>query len=485
MKKKILSVIALLLAAVLLLGSCASHGKTLLEAGDNEISVNVFQLYLSRMKYSLQLAGEDISKDEYWSTYINTDNVTQAQYYTDQVFQGLRQIAAALILYDELGLKLSGEDEDKVDDLLEQMIEEVGDGSKSRFNSVLAAYGANLTVLRDAYIIEAKMAQLKAHLYGESGSLIASTAKEEFYDGLYYRGKQMLIGNTYHDHEKDAHGLTVYYKTDAEGNLTNEIAYDTVNGTPMQEEGKTVYREFGDVAYDTKNGKPSDDRKRDDRGDLIYYLENGRIAYDTEKGMATDKTDENGDTVYRLWVIAYDDKSEKASPKYFYDSKGNNKIAYYTDEEMEQRLLVAQKIAEDCSGSENGEALFDEYAKEYSDSLSFDKTFAPNGMYFATGSAMSDRLFGSMAVELSKIKDGELVVMESDAGYYLLMRCKLDDGAWSKEENKAWFESFNELLIEHMLQKRLTQDGYVDRVTVNEDIKKSVDITMVAANAYY
>lgn len=484
MKKKILSVIALLLA-MLLLGGCASHGKTLLEAGDNEISVNVFQLYLSRMKYSLQLAGDDIGKDEYWNTYINTDNVTQAQYYTDQVFQGLRQIAAALLLYDELGLKLSDEDEKKVDDLLDQMIEEVGDGSKSKFNSVLAAYGVNATVLRDAYIIEAKLAQLKTHLYGEGGSLIASTAKEEFYDGLYYRGKQMLISNQYHDHEKDADGLTVYYKTDAEGNLTAEIAYDTVNGTPTQEGGKTVYREFGDVAYDTKNGKPSEDKKRDDRGDLIYYLENGKIAYDTEKGRATDKTDENGDTVYRLWVIAYDDKSEKASPKYFYDSKGANKIAYYTDEEMEQRLLVAQKIAEDCSKSENGEALFGEYAKEYSGSLEFDEKFAPNGMYFATGSAMSDPLFSAMATELAGLKVGELAVMRADNGYYLLMRCELDDGAWGKEENKAWFESFNELLIEHMLQKRLAQDGYVDRVVVNEEIKKSVDITMVAANPYY
>ena len=236
MKKTTLSILALLMATVLLLGGCASHGKTLLEAGENEISVNVLQLYLSRMKYSLQLAGEDIGKDEYWSTYISTENVTRAEHYTDRVFQGLRQIAAALILYDELGLKLSSEDMDAIDDLLDEMIEEVGEGSKSQFNSVLAAYGVNLTVLRDAYIIEAKVAQLKLHLYGENASLVAAVAKEDFYDGLYYRGKQLLIGNSYHDHEKDEHGLTVYYKTDAEGNLTTEIAYDTVNGTPVQED---------------------------------------------------------------------------------------------------------------------------------------------------------------------------------------------------------------------------------------------------------
>ena len=75
--------------------------------------------------------------------------------------------------------------------------------------------------------------------------------------------------------------------------------------------------------------------------------------------------------------------------------------------------------------------------------------------------------------------------MSADNGYYLLMRCELDDGAWSQETNAEWFKSFNELLVEHMLQNRLTNDGYVDRVVINEDIKKSVDITMVAANAYY
>ena len=485
MKKRLLSCLACLLAAVLLLSGCASHGKTLMTAGDNEISVNVFQLYLSRMKYSLKLAGDDIGSDKYWSTYINTDNVTQAQFYTDQVFQGLKQIAAALILYDEEGLTLSKEDEDKIDKLLDEMIEEIGEGSKSKFNSVLAAYGVNLTVLRDAYIIEAKLAQLKTHLYGKEGELIASVAKEEFYDGLYYRGKQMLISNQYHDHEKDADGRTVYYKTDAEGNLTAEIAYDTVNGTPCEEGGKTVYREFGGIAYDTKNGKVSSDAKRDDRGDLIYYLTDGRIAYDTETGKATAETDANGDAVYRTWVVAYDESTERSAPKYYYDKNGKIKTATYTDEEMAKRLLVAKKIAEDCSKSENGEALFDEYAKEYSDSLDFDEKFAPNGMYFATGSAMSDALFSAMAAELSKIQVGELVVMDSTSGYYVLMRCELDDGAWGQEANATWFASFTELLVEHMLQKRLQQDGYIDRVQVDEALRKTVDITMVDANGVY
>ena len=50
MKRSILSIFALLLALVLLLCSCANHVQTLLEAGKNEVSVNVYKLYLSRMR---------------------------------------------------------------------------------------------------------------------------------------------------------------------------------------------------------------------------------------------------------------------------------------------------------------------------------------------------------------------------------------------------------------------------------------------------
>ena len=505
MKKKLISVLALLLVAVFLLSGSAAHGKTLMEAGKEEISVNIFQLYLSRMKWSLSAAGDDINSDAYWATFINTDNVTQAQYYTNQVFEGLRQIAAALILYEELGLQLSDAEEDAIDAYIDELIEEVGGGSKSQLNSVLSAYGANVTVLKDAYIIEAKMAQLKQHIYGENGALIAATAKEELYRSMYYRGKQMLIANYYYDHAKDADGLSVVYKTDAKGNFLLDaagnliIAYDTTATPETDGNGNTVYRKFGDIAYDKKNGTVAYDRdasgnqikRRDVDGNVVYILEDGSVAYDKAKGRET--TDKDGKPVWRLWVAAYDTDGkcvadgEKVSLKYVDELKNGEtkrKIAYYSTEEMEKRYLLAQQIAKECSESNNGEAIFGEYQK-LGDNVAFNDQFAPNGMYFAQGSAMSDALFGTMASELYKMEIGETAVLESDSGYYVLMRCALNDGAWGAEANKTWFESFNELLVEHMLQNKLKAEGYLDRVVVDEELKKTVDITMVAANNYY
>ena len=489
MKKKLIEVIALLLLAAMLLSSCAAHGKTLLKAGKEKISVNVFQLYLSRMKGSLAYAGYPVNDQDFWATYVDLDNRTYNEYYTSQVFEGLRHIAAALILYDELGLTLDKSVEEEIDAWIDALIAEVGGGKKSQLNSVLAAYGANVTVLRDAAIIEAKVEQLKVHLYGQNGALIGATAKEQFYQEAYYRGQQMLIASYYHNHEKDADGNSRYYLTDDDGNLKKNIAYDTVKGTATEEvdtNGDIVYRKFGAIAYDTVKGTIAYDKvdgkdvkRRDAAGDVVYVLENGKIAYDTAKGKPTEETDANGDTVYRKWVVAYDVK--KGTPKYYYTSKGENEIVYYGQADMEKRLLVAERIAKDCKGNE---ALFMEYMKEYSDNLSFNEEFAPNGMYFSAGSYTTDSVFSIFSTELAKLEIGEMAILEDpQAGYYILMRVELDDNAWSKSENQRWFNGFTGLLVEKMLQQRT--EPYLSQIAVNEKIKATVDITMVSANNYY
>lgn len=428
MKKTVRTALALLLALALTvctLSACASHGKALITVGGEEISIHVYQLYLSRMKGTLAAAGEKVNDEKYWSTYTSIDGETVNDYYSNQVFEGLRQIAAALAMYEELGLKLPNEEVEAIDAWIDALIEEVGEGSKSQLNSVLSAYGANITVLRDASILEAKIEQLKTHLYGENGSLLSSAAKEEFYQSTYYRGRQMLIANYYHAHEKDSDGNAVYFGT------------------------------------------------------------NGKIAYDTVNGVATDKTDKNGDVIYRVkkedgsfGEVAYDTKNGKI--KYYYKDNGENEIAYYTEEEMAERLDALEAIAEDCKGNE---ARFLEYAEKWADNASFNDTYAPNGMYFSAGTYTSDTVFYTFATELAKLEVGELAILDSDSGYYLIMRVELDANAWSVDQNNRWFGTLNTLAVEYMLQQRTAP--YLQYVTVDEELRKTVDITMVASNNYY
>ena len=490
MKKRWIAPLLVLLAVLMLLTACSNHGKTVMTAGNNQISINVYQLYLSRMKGALATAGYDVNDATFWNTYVSLeDNMTHNEHFSNQVFEGLKQIAAALILYDELGLALDPADEARIDAWIDELVKEVGGGSQNQLNSVLSAYGANITVLRDAAIIEAKIDQLKTHLYGENGSLLGDTVKEQYYQNTYYRGRHMLIAGYYHDHEKDSDGNARYYKTNKDGNLLTAIAYDTVHGTATSvtdKNGDTVYRMLGDILYDTVNGEIAYDtvegkqvKRRDDAGNVIYLTGDGKIAYNTEKGRATEEKDSNGDTVYREWIIAYDTVNGK--PKYYYNSDGSNKVAYYNVDEMEKRYLLAQQIAADCKGKE---ALFMEYVSEYSDDLSWSQTYAPNGVYFSAGIYTSDPFFQTFSTELAKMEVGELTILpEEEIGYYILMRTELDSGAWANEENKRWFETLNGYAVEYMLQKR-TAD-YLAQVWVDEELRRSVDITMVAANNYY
>ena len=376
----------------------------------------------------------------YWEQILSLDGKTYNQHYSSQVLEGLKYIAAALYLYDELGLSLSKEDEDSIDALIEAFIEDrdIGNGSKTKFNSILSAYGANITVLRDSYVIEAKLAQLKEHLYGKDGSLLTSTAWEEYYRQSYMRGFQLSVANYYYEHELDADQNSRYYQT------------------------KTA--DDGTVTLTDK------------------------IAYDTTRGVATEEKDTNGDTVYRLQnedgsfgAIAYD--KQKGAVKYKYDADGELIEKYYTEAEMTKRLENLNKIAEDCR---HNEALFLEYA-EFSDSSAFNDIYAPNGMYFSVSGYMGDDVFERFSAELMKLEPGELCIVQYTANgsthYYLLMRAELDSGAWSREENSRWFQTMTNDTIEYMLQKRCQE--YIQYVTVNEALLSGVDITVVAANKYY
>ena len=430
MKHNSIRIAALLLALLLLLGaltSCASHGQTMITVGDHEISLNVYMLYLSRMKGSLALAGESVNSKAFWQSYISTDNTTMEDYYNAQVLAGLKQIAAALMLYDELELKLDKSVEREIDAWLDALVEEVADGSKSQMNALLSAYGANLTVLRDAAIIEEKVAQLKEHLYGENGALLTAMAKEEFYRATYYRGRVLFIDAYYDDHDRDADGNAIYYEKDGK-----TIAYDKVNGVP---DGTT-----------DKNGDPVH-RVPNEDGTL------GGIAYDTENGTI----------------------------KYYVDKDGNREKAYYTEEEMEQKYKALEEIAKTCKGNVD---LFLDYVDAFSTQQEMLEKIFPNGMYFSAGSYYSESsLLTTFATELAKLEIGELVILETADGYCLLMREDIDNEAWTKTENAHWFENLSALCVEYMLQQRT--EKYLPDVKIDEELAGSASIVDVAANNYY
>lgn len=453
MKRKIFAILSLLLALVMLFCACAAHGETLIWAGSEEISVNLFQLYLSRMKGSLHGAGHDVGNPDYWASYISTDNTTTADYYTKQVFDGLRHIAAAMIIYEELGLALPDTVIDAIDEEIEALIEKDGAGSEATLNSILANYGANVTVFRDACILEAKLAQLKEHFYGAGGVLINDTALEEYYQATYYRGYQMQLANYYYEHERDVNKIAVRYTDDK---------YKTVKYMSEAEIEKAVAGIEDETERAAERAKYVKVAREGD-----YATKYPNAAYGAELLLYRD-----GETE----IVAY---SPSGVINYTLED-GKKKQVEYTEVEMQARYEQATKIAAQCAGDEQ---KFLQAIADFSDNSEFNTKYAPNGMYFSVDSYATDSIFGSFSAELVKMEIGATKVMATDSGYYIIMRVSLDTGAWQNEANSRWFSNLRAMTLEYMLQQRT--EKYLDRVTFNEALLATVDITSVGTNLRY
>ena len=444
--KTLCALVCVCLALVLLLSGCANHGKTLITAGKEKISVNVFMLYLSRAKGNLALAGEDVTNPEYWKGYVDFPKVTVADYRTAEVLEGLKHIAAAMILYHEVyKLELPDEVVESIDAWIDDLVEKDGGGSKAALNEILAAYGANITVLRDACILEAKMDHLKEALYGVNGALLQDTLLEKYYQDTYLRGYQMWLANYYFEHDKDKDGVAVRY-TDEKYDRIAYLPQSEIDKLPEAEQAKYVtvanegkYREKYGALY----------------GETILLYREGEtevVAYDKENGVIRYHRDKNGDEIKVL----------------------------YTELEMEARYEQAKRIAAECAGDFN---KFYTYVTELSDDSDFHNKIAPNGMYFSLGTYHTEKFLSACANQLATMEVGDTHVLAYGSSYHILMRTELDKGAWKQEANTRWFKSLRGLAMEYMLQLETTE--YFDRLVIDEEVLAGVDITSVASNVRY
>ncbi len=194
--KRVLAATLALFMLLLPMAGCASKGKTMMELGDEEISVNLYQLFLSRMKGTLCSSyyfGTKALQDSFWDTVMSTDGTTYNDFYTDSVLSDTKTYLAALYIFEEKGLKLPDSYMEDIDKEMKRLIDEDGEGSKAKLNEILSEFGVNYKVLREAYILEAKIEYLKDTVYGEQGELIAGNLIEDYYQQTYRRFKQVFL----------------------------------------------------------------------------------------------------------------------------------------------------------------------------------------------------------------------------------------------------------------------------------------------------
>lgn len=428
LKKLVVTVLALALAALCLTG-CSAGGKKAMELEGESLSVNMIQLFLSRMKGTLASSyayGESALADSFWDTVMSADGTTYNDFYTNKVLDDAKTYLAALYAFEQEGLKLPQSTIDEIDEEIKRMIQDDADGSKNTFNSMLKSYGVNHKMLREAYIMEAKIAVLNDHLFAQlDNSLI-----EEYYQANYVRFKQVFIYTYGLVYYTDENGDDIYYDTTD----TKRISYDTSASVKKDSDGKTV---------------------KDANGDTVYVTEDGRVAYDKQNGKRTPVLDENG----------YQQKRE------------------YTREELIAASDRAQLILEECE--EKNYTLFDRLVEDYGEDEGMDQY--PNGYYMTKN---SDYDVKEVLNSVFEMKVGEVKRIDSEYGIHIVMKYELDEGAYANEANSDFFVNsstkayvFEQDLKNQLLAKYL--EKYVGMIAVDQKALEGVDIKSIGANFYY
>lgn len=426
----------LLLVLATVLGSvgCKSRGKTLMTLKHDGIkvtfSVNAYQLMMSRIKATL---GEiqNVNSEDFWNSWIGSPAQTMDDYYREQILNSCKSYLIALYLFEKNGLELSDEELKEVDLIMDEFIKSDGGGSKSKLNSVLAQYGVNYNILKDVYIMQAKIEKLQLHLYGENASLIGDDIKTAYLKENYVHYKQIFLPFTKFVYETDANGDFVYYCKDENGTINEKK-----------------------ICYDTGNGEPSN--KTDKNGEIIYYLPNSeKIAYNNVDGVRKILLDEDG---YQKTVALTADeltalKAEKDALITELQGSSNAKFETVMNRENEERDLI------------------DKYSDGY---------YIYRSEYSGASVYLNDTI-----KELDRMADGDITVIESDHGYFILKKYAYTEKAYDLQVNQnSWLANFNDLIITKLFTE-LCQP-YYSLIKVNEKVYASApSMKEVAINYFY
>ena len=432
MKKILKKLAALVLVSVMValcFTGCSGGGKKAMELDGESLSVNMIQLFLSRMKGTLASSyayGESALADSFWDTVVSSDGTTYNDLYTSEVIEDAKTYLAALYAFEQEGLELPKSTVDEIDEEIERMIEDDADGSKNTFNSMLKSYGVNHKMLREAYLMEAKIAMLNDHLFASLDKSII----EEYYQANYVRFKQVFIYTYDLVYYTDENGDDVYYdSTDSK-----RIAYDESKPKKYGSDGKVI---------------------TDKNGDAIRVTDDGRIAYDKQNGKRSPVLDENGYQLHRD----------------------------YTKEELIAASDRAQLILEESE--KKNYTLFDRLVDDYGEDEGMVQY--PNGYYMTKNSEYDVKKVLDAVFEMEV---GEVKRVDSEYGIHIVMKYELDKGAYDNKENADFFVNntsgkyvFEQELKNQLLSKYL--EKYIGMIVIDSKALEGVDIKSVGANFYY
>ena len=418
-----LCVMALLLMLTAVVG-CSSKGDTLMQIGKQKLTVNMYELLLSRMKGTLTYNDYPTDSESFWDTIISTQGATYNDYFCLSMQQEAKLMLVKLYLFEEVyKLTLPEKNYAEIDEYINDALELIHDGSKTAFNKELALYGVNIDMLRENYIIEDKIEYLKSHISTQTGD----AARDEYYKENYVCFRQILLPLYEFLYVTDENGDTVYYHEGSE-----RIYYDKTGTTKTGTDGKPIV---------------------DKNGDTIYYTEDGKIAYNTTKGV-TQGLDKDNDG-YTDYVML--------------DEEGATIV-----KDQANKLMGLIQVGDFST--------FEDYGSKLSEKEVWNAY--PNGIYINKNKNYSIAYLDDIQKALTNMAVGDTQLIKSDNAYHLIMKYTAEDQAYKNKDNKDWFEEFEDEVVTDILNAMCQK--YLEQVTVDEKaLADAMNMKSVGANTEY
>ncbi len=402
------------------LASCA-RPEPIATLDGQEISVNMYQFMLSRIKGSLSRSGYSVNSADFWSTIVDSNNTTYEEFFRQTAVSNARAYLAALALFDELSLKLPQSEYDRIDEDIADSIETAG--SKTALNNELSAFGVNADMLRDIYVIEAKVAYVQEHLYGKDGAKVAAQVRQEYLEKNAVAFRYVLIRSFDYVYETDTNGDEIYFLPKENNAKVNNIAYDKTNGTVRLDEfGQTV---------------------KDENGEAVYFTSSGRIAYDKEKGV-------------RAPVL---------------DNTGAATIKVLSSEQIAENKAAAEEILASVESGDYTafEAILAEYALDPEDIYETGAEYDTDMSFLFISGDNGDDTLNDISDALALKKDGELCQVNiSSYGYYVAMRYPIPSDAVTNSDYEDQFPDLADRVVNQLFADKCRP--YMDKVKVDADL---------------
>ncbi len=432
--RRLLSVVLCLTMLVGAVGltACTSKSPVLLELDGKEITANQYQFFLSRVKGSLHYTGYNVESADFWNMIIDDQNTTYDDFFRNAVLEDARRYLAALAIFEEKGLVLPQSYLDRIDENMEDYLRDAG--SKSAFNSMLSAYGVNMDMLREIYVMEAKYEYLQKVIYGAEGELLAAETRMAYLNEHAVCFKQVLIRAFDYVYEKDTNGDEIYYLPSENNARVNNIAYDKSAGTVRLDE-------HGEVIVD-KNG------------DTVYFLPNGTIAYDKENGVRA----------------------------YTYDKNGNAVTTRYPADKLAEHKAAAEELLATVAKGDYAafEAILEEYELDDEDVYVTDSALC---FLYTTGDNNYDYL-NDIADALAKVEVGEMQMINSEYGYNVVMKYPIPSDAITNTAYEEWFTDLTDRIIAKQFHTMCKP--YMEKVTVDPEVFATLpSMKEIATNTSY